>query len=228
LREKQVDGIIFMGGRINSVECPPVLAEEVVNLSKHIPIVLVNGTLPGNPLPRVKTDEYVGAEMVTEHLIELGHRKIGFIGGMEETTTTVEKVAAFESTLKKHGISPRKDWIRYGDFSVACGRKLMSGLLKERDRPTAVFCVNDFTSVGAIKAAIEAGLSIPDDVAIVGFDDTPLASSIIPELTTVSQESNRLGVTAFHVLQRLINGEQVEELSVIQPRLLVRESTVKK
>ncbi|MEH7307958.1 LacI family DNA-binding transcriptional regulator [Neobacillus drentensis] len=228
LREKQVDGIIFMGGRINLSNCSQELAKEVEDIAKKIPIVLVNGNLPGSSLHRVIIDEGKGAEMLTHHLIDLGHNDIAFFGGYNYVSTTTQKVKAFKKMMKANGLKVPNEWILYGDFSMDAGKKMMAEILKKEKIPTAIFCVNDVTAVGAVKVAVEAGLKIPEDMAIVGFDDTILAITVIPELTTVSQKSLELGKNAVNVLHKLINNEKVKKVTVIEPKLVIRNSTLPK
>lgn len=225
LREKRVDGIIFLGGRINLVNCPPELSQEVIELSRHVPIVLVNGNLPKSNLHRIYTDEAAGAMLATQHLLDLGHKNIGFIGGMDDTSTTQVKIKAVRKILKEHGLELRKEWLKPGEFSVNGGRELMNQILDQKERPTAVLCVNDFTAIGAIKATIEHGLRIPDDISIVGFDDSPLSTAVIPELTTVSQNTNELGELAVETLHNIINGKNPRKQMILKPQLVVRNST---
>lgn len=225
LREKRVDGIIFLGGRINLTQCPPELSQEVVELAKHVPIVLVNGNLPRSGLHRIYTDEEEGAALATQHLLDLGHRQIAFLGGMEETSTTQMKLKAVRMKLKEHGLTLRKDWIMFHDFSIEGGRVLMDRMLEQEERPTAVLCVNDFTAIGVLKSAVEHGLRIPEDLSIVGFDNSPLSRAVIPELTTVSQNTNRLGELSVEMLHELISGGNPRKRTVLQPQLVVRAST---
>ncbi|WP_238650913.1 LacI family DNA-binding transcriptional regulator [Paenibacillus piscarius] len=225
LREKRVDGIIFLGGRINLTQCPPELSQEVVELAKHVPIVLVNGNLPRSGLHRIYTDEEEGAALATQHLLDLGHRRIAFLGGMEETSTTQMKLKAVRMKLKEHGLTLRKDWTLFHDFSIEGGRTLMDRMLEQGERPTAVLCVNDFTAIGALKSAVEHGLRIPEDLSIVGFDNSPLSRAVIPELTTVSQNTNRLGELSVEMLHELISGGNPRKRTVLQPQLVVRAST---
>ncbi|MFC4099081.1 LacI family DNA-binding transcriptional regulator [Paenibacillus xanthanilyticus] len=225
LREKRVEGIIFVGGRINLANCPSALAQEVVDTAKGMPVVLVNGHLAKSQLHRVYTDEAAGAALAAQHVIDLGHREIAFIGGMEELTTTIQKVKAVKQKLEQHGLSLRKDRLLYGEFSIAAGRELTAKLLDQADRPTAVICVNDFTAIGAIKAATERGLRIPDDISIVGFDDSPLSTAVIPELTTVTQNTNELGRLAVERIYQINNGLPAKRSTVLQPKLIVRQST---
>lgn len=225
LREKQVDGILFFGGRINLNRCKPEMVEEVMEAASRVPIVLVNGNLPGNKLHRVFTDEAKGAEMAARHLIELGHRNIACIAGNSYMSTTEQKVRAFKKVMEEHGLAVSKEHVLYGDFSMSWGEKAMETLLDLPSRPSAVFCINDNTAVGAVKAAFKKGLKIPEDVSIVGFDDIQLASVMNPELTTVSQKTDLLGRTAVDVLHKLITKEKVKRLTVIEPELMVRGSS---
>ncbi|GLX66782.1 LacI family DNA-binding transcriptional regulator [Paenibacillus glycanilyticus] len=225
MQEKRVDGILFMGGRINLKDCHPALIQEVVEHSQKIPMVLVNGNLKDSGITRVVTDEYAGTVLGVKHLIEIGHTKIGFIGGESHMSTTAVKLRAFKKTLKDAGLAVREDWILPDSFSVESGRTQMEVLLNRKDRPTAVCCVNDFTAIGAIKAAVEQGVRVPEDISIVGFDDIPLAHHVIPELTTVSQQANQLGRTAVKVLRELMNKEKIKKIYSLEPELIVRQST---
>lgn len=224
LREKQVDGILFMGGRINLSTCPQYLMDEVVDTASRIPLVLINGNLPGSHLHRVYIDEVKGAELATKHLIEQGHREIAFIGGHGGMMTTLQKVKAFRSVMRAYGLDVPKEWVLHDDYSMSAGQRLMNKLLEGARRPTAIFCVNDFTAVGAVKTAVRAGLRIPDDLSIIGFDDIPLATAIHPELTTISQKMETLGHTAVQVIHKLIAKEKVRKNTVIEPELIMRES----
>ncbi|MGO4371083.1 LacI family DNA-binding transcriptional regulator, partial [Paenibacillus sp. MCAF20] len=157
MREKRVDGIIFMGGRINLKHCEEHLVQELVQCASIIPTVLVNGGLRGTDLTRVATDEAAGTVLAVQHLIELGHTQIGFIGGESHMTTTSNKLRAFRKTMKEANLDIREEWLLPDSFSIDSGKRQMHNLLAMKERPTAVFCVNDYTAIGAIKAAAEAG-----------------------------------------------------------------------
>lgn len=225
LLEKRVDGIIFLGGRINQVRPKPELAQEMADCASKLPVVLVNGSMPRLTVPKVQTDEAEGLRLAARHLIGLGHREIGFIGGESSIANTVVKVTALRSILQDNGISLHSELVLYGGFSVSSGRELMSRLLAAPNRPTAVMCVNDNVAIGALKAAFELGVRVPADISITGFDDTPLASSVIPELTTVSQNSHMLGQSAVQILHGMINKEKPKKVTVLQPELICRQST---
>ncbi|MFC5407130.1 LacI family DNA-binding transcriptional regulator [Cohnella soli] len=227
MQEKRVDGIVFIGGRINLKDCEPELVQEVVEHANKIPLVLVNGNLKNTELTRVVTDEYTGTLLAMRHLIELGHTQIGFIGGESHMTTTSIKLRAFRKALRDEGIPVREEWILPDSFSVDSGRQMMQKLLDMKEQPTAVCCVNDFTAIGAIKTAVENGLKVPDDISIVGFDDIPLAHHVIPELTTVSQQANELGRMAIKVLRQMMNKGKTKKLTALEPQLVVRQSTAR-
>lgn len=225
MREKRVDGIIFMGGRINLKQCEDHLVQELVQTASIIPTVLVNGSLRGTDLVRVATDESAGTALAVRHLIELGHTDIGFIGGESHMTTTSVKLRAFRKSMKDAGLEVREDWLLPDSFSIDSGKRQMLKLLAMKEKPAAVFCVNDYTAIGAIKAATEAGLNVPSDMSVVGFDDIPLAHHFIPELTTVSQQAHELGRTAVNVLQAMMNKDKVKKLTTLEPQLIIRQSS---
>lgn len=225
MREKRVDGTIFLGGRINLKQCEAHLVEELVQYASAIPTVLVNGGLRNTDLVRVTADESAGTALAVQHLIQLGHREIGFIGGESHMTTTSIKLRAFRKCLKEAGLDIRNEWILPDSFSIDSGKRQMMKLLEMKEQPTAVFCVNDYTAIGAIKAAAEMGLTIPDDMSVVGFDDIPLAHHFIPELTTVSQQAGDLGRTAVQVLKAMMNDQKVKKHTLLEPQLIVRQSS---
>ncbi len=137
----------------------------------------------------------------------------------------MEKLQAYKSTLEANDLSFRKEIVRLGDFSMECGRKLMDQFLTMPNCPTAFLCINDYVAIGAMKAVISRGLRIPEDIAIAGFDDSQLSYAMNPELTTVSQHSEQLGSHAIAILSKLIQKEKVKKLTVLEPKLIVRQST---
>jgi len=225
LREKRVDGMIFLGGRINLRNGNDELDQELIQHASTIPTVLINGTVKGNVLTRVATDEYKGTCMAVQHLIDYGHKHIAFLGGEMHMSTTSSKLRAFKKTLKDARLQVREEWILPDSFSIDSGRKQMQQLLSLKKKPTAVFCVNDFVAIGAIKTAVDQGFNVPDDISVVGFDDIPLSHHFIPEITTVSQEAHELGRTAIQVLQKLMSHEKVKKHTAIEPKLMIRKSS---
>jgi LacI family transcriptional regulator/LacI family purine nucleotide synthesis repressor len=227
LVEKQVDGIIMLGGRVDLVKCGPELIKEVAEVNKRLPVVLINGNLPGASLHRVVIDESAGAAMAMQHLIDLGHREIAFIGGYKQMSNTVQRVQGYVKAMERNGLQVDRKRILHGGFSVEAGKKLMAELLKnnEHGRITAVFCANDLIAIGAIKTIVKAGLRVPEDISIIGFDDIPFAANSMPEITTISLKCTELGRLATDVLHKLITNKKVSRLTSIQPEIIVREST---
>ncbi|WP_219835533.1 LacI family DNA-binding transcriptional regulator [Paenibacillus sp. R14(2021)] len=227
LLEKQVDGIIVIGGRIDLQHCSREMAKEVAEVSKRVPVVLINGNLPGAKFHRVIIDEVEGGTKVTNHLLGLGHRDIAFIGGYIHMSNTVKRIDGFRSAMERAGVPVREDWVITGGFSVEKGKRMMNELLaKEGTRPTAVVCANDLTAIGVIKAAFKSGIRVPEELSVIGIDDVPLAANVIPELTTLSLKCLELGRTAANVLHGLITKSgRVPELTTLQPELVIREST---
>ncbi len=167
-----------------------------------------------------------GARAAVEHLLGLGHRRIALIAGTRGWIATEERVVGYQLALASAGIPFDPELVAGGDYHTSTGVNASRQLLELPDPPTAFFACNDNLAVGALRTVAERGLSVPKDVSIVGFDDTGLAFSVYPRLTTVRQPLAELGRTAVSMLNRLIDGERTEALRVeLQTRLVVREST---
>ncbi|CAH1216473.1 MULTISPECIES: LacI family DNA-binding transcriptional regulator [Paenibacillus] len=225
LMEKQVDGIVIIGGRVDLAKPGQTLVDEIQEAAKRVPVLLLNGSLPKTKLPRVAVDQKRGMELAVQHLIDLGHKDIALIGGFEQMSNTQQRLQGFRSAMKQANLHIRKEWILVGGFSVERGLELTQRLLQRAERPTAIVCLNDLIAIGALKAAHQQGIAVPHELSIVGYDDIPLASYSIPELTSVSLRSQELGRQAAHTLDRLISGKKVPQLQTILPELIVRQST---
>lgn len=225
LMEQQVDGIIMLGGRINLSRPAKELVTEVVDMAKRVPLLLINGHLPGADLNRICVDERAGAELATQHLIDLGHKRIMFAGGYRFMSNTAHRMQGFQRTMERNGLALPPDWTLIEGYSIETGKEAFERLGHEGELPTAVFCANDQVAIGMLKAAHKAGLKVPDDLSLVGFDDIPYASNSIPELTTVSLQSYEVGRNAIGLLHRMIGKEKVPKRTTVKPALIVREST---
>lgn len=227
LIDKQVDGIIFLGGRINSTEKTSQYNEQVEEMKQvmeRVPLVLVNGQMSGLDAHTVRTDEESGIDKLVELLVNHGHSKIGFLGGHETVSSTIVKRNAFSKALKKHGLHVNDDWIIAGNFTIESGELVAAELLNRKEKPTAVITVNDFVAIGAIKMFNKFGLKVPEDISVTGFDDIYLAEYIPPGITTVSQNYDLLGKTAVNALVDLIDGKKVKKETVIPTSLVIRNS----
>lgn len=218
IRERHVDGIILSGPRFDD--------QELIRLHvENAPVVLM-GQLPNTDLPFVDVDNVGGARLATDHLIKLGHRRIGFISNARLTyTASADRLAGYRAALQAADLPFDQSLVRYGDFTSASGEVAMLELLKVEPRPTAVFVASDTVLLGALKAIRAAGLSVPGDIALVGFDDMPLAEFLDPPLTTIRLPAYGLGWGAAEMLIRRINREDIRQPAVLlDTELVVRKS----
>jgi LacI family transcriptional regulator len=218
IRERHVDGIVLSGPRFDDQDLLMAQAD-------NSPVVLM-GQLPGTDLPFVDVDNVSGAAMVTRHLIDLGHRRIAFISNAKPIyTASVDRLSGYRQALTAADISFDECLVRYGDFAPASGEVAMNDLLQLDPRPTAVFVASDTVAMGALKAIHGAGLTVPHDMALVGFDDAPYSEFIEPPLTTVRLPAFGLGWGAADLLIRLINKEVIRQPSVLlETELIIRKS----
>jgi LacI family transcriptional regulator len=167
-----------------------------------------------------------GAKQATEHLLSLGHRRIGAIAGAPGWYATEERLLGFRAALASAGILLDPELVVYSDWRIPQGIEAADRLLSLRDRPTAIFGFNDNVAIGALHAARARGLSVPEDLSVVGFDDTAQAVIVTPNLTSVSQPLAELGRTGVSLLTRLLDGQRVDALRMeLSTKLVVREST---
>ena len=177
-------------------------------------------------IPSVSASHEAGARAAVEHLVAHGHRRIALIAGTRGWIATEERVVGYQLALATAGIQFDPGLVAGGDYHTSTGVTAGRQLLGLAEPPTAFFACNDNLAVGVLRAAAERGLRVPDDVSIVGFDDTGLAFNVYPRLTTVRQPLAELGRTAVSLLNRLLDGQRTEALRVeLRTRLVVREST---
>lgn len=214
--KKQMDGVIFAG------EVNQRAIEEF--RGQNIPVVLLNNQMEN--LLCVTADHFQGAVAAVEHLYGCGHRKIGLLAGRFSRQVSEARFSGYCKVLCDHGLSLDTHFVRDIDPTLEAGEEAMAALLKLQDRPTAVFCTNDTIAAGAIKAIVRAGLRVPEDVAVVGFDDSYISRVIEPELTTVRIDADRMGRIATQKLFDLIDGQNVENETIqIPTQLIVRGTT---
>lgn len=154
--------------------------------------------------PIIRIDEWQATRDLTEHLIRLGHRRIGFLKGKQAHAATRLRYGGFCEALAEHGLAPAPELVEHGEFSYATGLTCARRLLIRSDRPTAILASNDEMAAGALAAAHELGIPVPQQLSIVGFDDTPIASMVWPPLTTVRQPVIAMAEAAADILLELI------------------------
>jgi LacI family transcriptional regulator len=201
---------------------------ELKALQAHgFPFVVADPRYPlDEGIPAVSAAHWAGAKAATDHLLTLGHRRIGLITGERGWSATEERLNGYQTALAGAGVLPTPELVVDGDFIMESGYTAANELLDLSEPPTAIFASNDNMAVGAMRAARERGLQVPADLSIVGFDDSQQASLVTPSLTTVRQPLEELGRTAVSLLIRLLDGQRVEALRVeLATRLVVRDST---
>ncbi len=189
------------------------------------PVVAVDPHYEGHDYPAVIATNQDGAIAAMTYLIELGHRRIGFIGGRPDLQSANRRLEGYQDSLRQAGIGIDPDLILPGDFTLEIGLVCAHKLLDLPDRPTAIFAANDQSAFGVYQAAQEAGLRIPEDLSVVGFDNIPEAAYTTPKLTTVDQSIREMGYVATKMVVMLVEGETLESnLYNIPTRLVIRES----
>jgi LacI family transcriptional regulator len=212
------------------VTTPPCDAEDFVSdlLNTYkVPLVQINPFTQTDTIPYVAGNDTQGSRMMTEHLIALGHRKIGFLTGPRNMRASHDRLSGFLSTLTDHNLQPNPAWICDSAFTFDGGYTAAKMILQNTsDQPTAIFAGNDEAAYGAVFAAQEMGFTIPADLSICGFDDLSMSKNIWPGLTTVHQPGEEIVDHAVRLLIRLLKGQDPGSRQVIVPsRLVVRYST---
>ena len=218
--DRNVDAIAVMTSEVDAS------ALERVKRS-NTPFVLLNQAPLNTRFNNIWVDYTAGFKEAVEHLKALGHRSIAFISGPAQFSSSVRRRDAFLAGMKSCGLRVRKEWISVGDLHVEGGRAAMRRLLDGTPRPTAVISTNDLMAVGALQAAQNAGVIVPRDLSIVGFDDIPICTMLTPPLTTITLPRLEIANCAFSVLLKASRPGQKTKLSTqtISPRLTIRGST---
>lgn len=219
MRRKRVDGLLLCSTTIEA----PYLQELA---RARMPFILVSRLSGQSGVPYVVTDDHAGAKLAVEHLVDLGHRSIGFIGGPENVQASRDRLEAYLDVLRSNGLATRPDWKCYAGFTQAAGREAAQRMLSLPDRPTAIFAANDVTALGVLEVAEGLGLQIPADLSLVGYDDISYASLPRIQLTTVAQPAVEMGqIAANWLFEALANPEIPRLQRILSPRLVVRSTT---
>ncbi len=224
LSRQQVDGLIFMGGRVNEITLAERYQQELVDFAARVPTVIVNGGIQSDLVSVVQTDERGGIAQAVAYLTQLGHTRIGMLGGSDHITVTRDRQSAFRESLSQSGLGVHDEWVITDGFSIDSGVKILDKLLQQPEQPTAVICINDLVALGILKAARHQHIDVPDRLSVVGFDDVYLSAVSTPELTTVSHNYAALGSTIIETIVQRINEETAPASVLIDMELVVRDS----
>lgn len=220
LRERMVDGIIFVGTSDRRELVETLLADGV-------PVVVTDRQVADLDVDSVLVDNTAGAVAACRHLLDLGHTRIGHAAGHRLTRTGHDRFAGYTRALKDAGIRVDDALVAWGDFTVESGYRVAQVLLGRSPRPTAIFAANDMMAFGVMRAAQEAGVAVPDHLSVVGFDDIQMAGLVRPGLTTVRQPAYEMGRVAMCMLKERMAGTASGSgrHHTFQPELVVRGTT---
>lgn len=219
--DRRVDGLIVASSQLSRKSWEWLARSPV-------PVVVVNAEPSDAPVPVITSDNVGGSRMAVEHLAGLGHRHIGYVRGPEAYTAATPRLEGFRLGCAAAGLDRRDTPIVAGAGDTESGERAAARLLAEHPGITAIACYNDLTAIGAFRAIRAAGLRVPEDISVVGFDDIAPASWVVPALTTVAQQKSEMGLLAVGTLARALEapvGAQPIDVVRLPVRLVIREST---
>jgi LacI family transcriptional regulator len=212
---RRVDGMIFGDARFDAR-----LVDELAG--RGVPFVLTNRWAGDHPA--ATCDDYDGGRQVARHLLELGHERVAVLAGEPYASTGRDRTRGCLDGLREGGVEVPPEWVVHSPFDAPGGRAAAEEVLRGLERPTAVFAVNDFAAIGAMGALRDHKLHAGEDVAVVGYNDTPLARHLPTPLTSVRSPMREMGRAAVHLLHRRLAGQRVASVR-LPPRLVVRASS---
>lgn len=216
----KADGFIFV-----TTPLTPDLAESIRYLG--LPVAFVDPTNSvGSDIVRIGATNWAGGREATEHLLHLGHRRIGHIAGPILSDAAADRHEGYRSALTRHGVEYRQEFVRTAPFTFQGGLEAGLELLDQEERPSAVFAASDETALGVLEAARSLGIHVPYDLSVVGFDNTSYAEQSAPPLTVVDQPLNAMGVAAVNAIVGLLtNPESVTRRLQLETGFVIRGST---
>lgn len=220
LRERQVEGLIITTTNLKGETLKSLLDD-------RFPFVLLYSTVRRGPISAVGVDNFLGGYRATEHLIHFHHRRIAMLAGAFNCSDrSFHRWHGYKRCLKDNHIPYDPDLVLKTEYSLARGREGVKSLLSLKNPPTAIFCSNDFLALGAMEGARKAGISLPQDLSIVGFDDMQIASSVTPALTTIRQPAYEMGELGAKILLHHIGNKAYKPVhKILETKLVIREST---
>ncbi|MDF2800424.1 MAG: transcriptional regulator, LacI family [Anaerocolumna sp.] len=225
--EMRVEGIVIMGGRADFINLEETYIDEIRELNKKIPCVICSPKAERFGCIGVHGDEYIGVKKLIKHIYDQGFKSIGILSGSDNVYQSYIKKEYILEAVKEYGITIREEWIIPSSYNAASGRKSMEQLLKEKELPEMVFCMNDHVAVGAVNEILDRGLSIPKDIGITGYDGVEASNLSRPPITTVSPDYLTFGKILFDGMKALLEGTQFPPIHLIEPEIIVRDSTRK-
>ncbi len=212
------DGLIFLKSKINDTQLPELA-------KSGFPYIMVNYRKFGNNINFVDSENVKGAELALEHLYSKGHRRIAFVAGSMDEINARDRFKGYKNIVKKYKLPFIEEYIIYDDFNKETAYENSRKLLDLKERPTAVFCSDDYMALGVIEQIKNYKLSVPDDIAVIGFDNIEIGEFSKPALTTVKQPMFEIGKTSSEALLALIKRTKKSPVRLIlKTELILRES----
>ena len=196
---KKIDGAI--------VSCFPRIENIIQEMNSVVPVVGIDNSSADKSIPSVTIDNFESVAESVDYLCSLGHKRIGFITGLEDSDVGKNRLAGYVSALKRHGIRKNMHLVYKGNYSFESGTKGADHFLSMDRPPTAIMCANDAMAIGAIREIRRRELNVPDDISVMGFDDIVVASQITPALTTVAAPIGEIAKHSVKMLNSIINGD---------------------
>ena len=212
-----VDGVIM--------SCFPRIEYLVHDINQHVPVVVIDNSSSDKTIPSIIIDNFNGVITSVDYLCSLGHKRIGFMTGLGDSEVGTNRYAGYINGLIHHGLNIDEKLVYRGDYSFESGAKGVDYFFSLKQPPTAIMCANDAMAIAAIRQAIQCGVSVPDQLSIIGFDDIPVSSQISPTLATLAAPIDKITELACDMLISLITGEQLDNKHIALPaELVIRES----
>lgn len=220
LRERRVDGAVVLAHN---------MTDEILmdSAGDRFPIVVMDRELSGSGLINVRVDSEQGGYDATRYLIEAGHRTIAYISGPSNSSDNVLRYQGYLRAMHEAGLEEKAKWRLSGNFVREGGYSATKMMMMQGELPSAVFYANDEMAIGGLKALQEGGISVPEDISVIGFDDIQLAEYVHPPLTTIRQPKQEAGSLAGHLLFQMLDGEEVNDSYKLKIELVERESVRK-
>lgn len=215
---QSVDGIIATAF--------PEMKQQIAAISRGRPTIMIDNDVFDVNLPAIVIDNYNSTCHAIEYAYNIGHRKIGFITGLQSSSVGIKRLAGYKTVIEQYKLPQNPDYLCIGDYSYDCGKSWAQHYASLSDRPTFIHCANDMMAMGLIKGFAECGVSVPDDISVSGFDDIDMAKLFHPSLTTMAVDLKAMAKQSMAILMEGMRTKKTVVQKVMIPaKLIVREST---